>query len=212
MSHNLQKRKHNPSGSSTAKKQKATKPTPSPDVQLLTRIITKTEQPLLQRTLLASITSASQPDLDALKRIFGPLVASAQTPLHCVRCHKSYLENENNHRSCVIEHHDTEYVADCPTSSDDDEYDSDNDYNWGHPRGQLMKFTCCGERVREKDENKAGPCIQMKHTTDPKEVEYYVQPSERKQTERQFKKWEATNPNVVTCEDEGCSWRAKLQS
>ncbi|KAG8722682.1 hypothetical protein FRC09_005861, partial [Ceratobasidium sp. 395] len=61
-----------PSGSSNVKKQKP-RTELSPDAKLLIRIFQKTEQPDLQRVLFSSIANASQSDLDAMKRMLGPL-------------------------------------------------------------------------------------------------------------------------------------------
>ncbi|KAG8742082.1 hypothetical protein FRC10_002018 [Ceratobasidium sp. 414] len=188
----------------------------SPDAALLTRIIKNTGQPILQQTLLSSVTRASPSDLDVLKRMLGPLVTAALNPLHCVRCHKSYVEQENNYRSCEIPHVEPEDV-DSEPSSDDYDYESDEDGYYGDSdrKGGMMKFPCCGERFREADEDKQmkEPCVSKKHTTNPKEVEYYVGPvglpPEQKNGPidfgRRYKRYEGQNTNVITCQEAGCA-------
>ncbi|QRV85226.1 hypothetical protein RhiJN_27333 [Ceratobasidium sp. AG-Ba] len=205
------KRKSNSSGlsGSLKPKKKKSEAALSPDARILARILKKTESTVIQNTLLSSISTASPAHLDALKQLLGPLVTSALNPLHCVRCHKSYFENENNYTSCVIPHYDSEYAANFNSSSDDYDEHSSDDYNWGHPDGERMKFVCCGETFREKEGEEAQlPCIREKHTTDPKQVDYYVDPFAREQSDRKFRKYEALNPNVVTCEEEGCLSKA----
>ncbi|KAG9119447.1 hypothetical protein FRC07_005527, partial [Ceratobasidium sp. 392] len=171
------------SGSSKIKKQKS-QPTLSSDGRLLTRIVSKTQTTTLQQTLLSSITTAPPSDLEALKRILGPLVTSALNPLHCVRCHKSYVEQENNYRSCEIPHLEPDYVDSEPSSDDlDFETDEDDCYGSRRDKGESMKYPCCGERFRERyfggvDNGEGRACVSTKHTTNPKEVEYYVGPVE----------------------------------
>ncbi|KAG8731196.1 hypothetical protein FRC10_001972 [Ceratobasidium sp. 414] len=114
-----------PSGSSSVKKQKI-HAKHSPDAQLLTRIVKKTELPILQQTLLSSIPTISPSDLDSLKRILEPLVTAARNPLHCVLCHKSYVEQENTWNSCKIPHL-AAWGTDSEPSSDDYDYESDSD-------------------------------------------------------------------------------------
>ncbi|KAG8686937.1 hypothetical protein FRC08_012253 [Ceratobasidium sp. 394] len=214
MPSHIKKRKTSAAGPSGSSKK--TQPTLSPEAELLTRIIKKTEQPILQQTLISSIARASPPDLDAFKRILGPLVTAALNPLHCVRCHKSYVEQENNYRSCEIPHDEPEDVDSEPSSDDYDYEDDDDDYyGYGNRKGGMMKFPCCGERFREADEDKRmqEPCVSKKHTTNPKEVEYYVGPVEFPPKPkngpidfgRRYKRYEGQNPHVITCQEAGCA-------
>ncbi|KAG8779995.1 hypothetical protein FRC12_023595 [Ceratobasidium sp. 428] len=208
-----------PSGSSNVKKQKPYAELP-PDAKLLIRIFQKTEQPVLQRVLFSSIANASQSDLDAMKRMLGPLVTSALNPLHCVRCHKPYLQQENKYGACKIPHLEPDYEdEDYERSSDGFDYESDGSDEWGYrpggPRGQLMKFPCCGWRFREsmgeEADDRKEACVSEWHTTDPREVEYYVDPAESASKDKNSatrptkKRSKYQNTGVVTCQQAGCA-------
>ena len=87
-------------------------------------------------------------DLDVLTRFFAKLYRPPT--LHCVRCHQSYVEVENDDRSCVIDEHDPDNV-DFVQGTGWDKYDT--------------VWRCCERRTEgyegsEPDE----PCFEGRHT------------------------------------------------
>ncbi|KAG8752382.1 hypothetical protein FRC12_011999 [Ceratobasidium sp. 428] len=64
----------------------------SKDAQLLTRIVTKAGEEDFRQTLVSSIATAAPSQLEALKVLLDPLFTATLNPLHCVRCHKPYVE------------------------------------------------------------------------------------------------------------------------
>ncbi|QRV99317.1 hypothetical protein RhiJN_27336 [Ceratobasidium sp. AG-Ba] len=96
----------------------------SSDAELLTWVIQETNHSAVRSSLLSSIPTASPSDLEVLKRLLEPLVASALNPLHCVRCHQPYVERENRDWSCTIPHLEADYDMDA----------SDDYFSYGHPR------------------------------------------------------------------------------
>jgi hypothetical protein len=180
------------------------------DVQLLTRIISKAGELELRQTLASSLATAASADVDALKRLLGPLVSATLNPLHCVRCHKSYVEQENTYRSCEIAHEEPDYLDDSGSSdypcSEPDSEDSRGDSH------EMMRYPCCGERIREDEaDRRRAPCVSTKHTTDPRHVEYYVGevvlPPKREghlELNRHWDKYRGQNPKVITCQQKGC--------
>ncbi|KAG8768273.1 hypothetical protein FRC12_005681 [Ceratobasidium sp. 428] len=222
MEQNDKKRKphpEGPSGSSNVKKQKP-RTELSPDAKLLIRIFQKTEQPILHHVLFSSIATASQADLNAIKRLLGPLVTAALNPLHCVRCHKPFLQQENSSLACKIPHLEPENEdSDYSYSSDGFNYQSDGSDEWGYrlggPRGQLMKFPCCGWRFRERRheeaEERKEACVEEWHTADPSQVKYYIDPAESSTskdkniaTHPTKKRSKYQNTGVITCQQAGC--------
>ncbi|KAG9079961.1 hypothetical protein FRC06_007248, partial [Ceratobasidium sp. 370] len=164
-----------PSGSSRAKQQKPL-PNLSADAKLLLRVVIKCEESALRRTLASSITTASPSDLQAVKRLLGPLVASTQNPLHCVRCHASYVEQENKLGACKILHEEPDCLGD-DASDDYPVSEDDSEDSRGREMYDMMRYPCCGERFREDRPDMAEEfCVYDKHTTDPKRVEYFIDP------------------------------------
>ncbi|KAG8783741.1 hypothetical protein FRC12_019399 [Ceratobasidium sp. 428] len=183
----------------------------STDAQLLTRIVTKAGEEDLRQTLVSSIATAAPSQLEALKVLLDPLVTATLNPLHCVRCHKPYVEQENTWRSCNIPHEQAIML-------DDD--DKSSDYPCSEPSAydeygkwyELMQYPCCGERIRETKVDdqeelpvpKREPCVSTKHTSDPGQVEYYVgevelPPKKKYDYRYHWSKYRGQNPNVVPC-------------
>ncbi|KAG8742092.1 hypothetical protein FRC10_002028 [Ceratobasidium sp. 414] len=209
------KRKANPapaaaSGSSRAKLQK-TLSNLSPDAKQLLKIVTKSEEPALRMALSRSLLSATPSDLVAYKKFLGSLVTAAQTPLHCVRCHASYVEHENNSGSCKIPHDEPEYIGDDVSDdyplSDLESCDSRGDHQ------PLVRYPCCGQRMREDEADYNGEmCVEIWHTTDPKKVEYFIDPNAGPKKNKKkvnhsldyYSRYKNKNPHVVTCKEKRC--------
>ncbi|KAG8698784.1 hypothetical protein FRC08_005700 [Ceratobasidium sp. 394] len=172
----------------------------------------KSEETPLRVELAKSILTATPSDIVAYKKFLGSLVPASQAPLHCVRCHESYVEYENNSRSCKILHDNWEYLGDDASEdylcSDLESCDSE-----GEPQ-PLVRYLCCGQRMREDqaDYNRE-MCIQEKHTTDPTKVDYFVDPDagpkkKKKKVEYSldyYSRYKNKNPLVVTCKEKKCS-------
>ncbi|KAG9077356.1 hypothetical protein FRC06_008962 [Ceratobasidium sp. 370] len=210
------KRKANPTPPAASRSSRTKLQNPisdlSPDAKQLFQIVTKSHEPALRLALSRSILSATPSDLVAYKKFLGSLVTAAQNPLHCVRCHASYVEHENNTRSCKIPHDEPEYIGDDVSddylNSDPESCDSRGDEQ------PLVRYPCCGRRMGEDDADyNREMCIGLMHTTDPTRVDYYIDPnstSEKKKKQkieyywRDYYKYTNTNPHVVTCKEKKC--------
>ncbi|KAG6919780.1 hypothetical protein DXG01_001619 [Tephrocybe rancida] len=83
--------------------------------------------------------------------------------LHCVRCHKSYFDIENNDRSCLVAH-------------DDESAEVERVSSKAKGKGTLYEtlWGCCGKTV-EGDGDMGPPdgwCYEGKHTTDNKRARF----------------------------------------
>ncbi|KAG8700742.1 hypothetical protein FRC09_005782 [Ceratobasidium sp. 395] len=208
------KRKANPSsnapGPSTTKKQKATPGDPisalSPDAKRLLQTVLKTQETALRRALATSIMAATPSDLVAYQKLLGSLTTSNQTPLHCVRCHASYLAQENNTGACRIPHDEPEYLG--GDASDDYPCSDDGRENLE----SMMKYPCCGERFCEDDmDGGDGFCVEAPHTIDPKKVEYFIKPTAASKKKHNacprpgyYDRYKNKNSGVVTCKQKKC--------
>ncbi|KAG8716822.1 hypothetical protein FRC09_015153 [Ceratobasidium sp. 395] len=204
------KRKAEPSSDTvaapTAKKQKPTpkipKPTISPDAQFLLDAILKTEEKALRQGLAKLIMEASPTRLSAYKELLGPFATSVRTPLHCVRCHASYIELENNTKACGVPHKK-------PVRFDIgvDDLSSDGEDARNADLNQMMVVRCCGIRFHDdmllEPDFKEWKCIQGRHTTNPEEVKYFIKPS-KKGKQRDYNIRSGDHPNIVTCKEKKC--------
>ncbi|KAG8731197.1 hypothetical protein FRC10_001973, partial [Ceratobasidium sp. 414] len=148
----------------------------------------------------------------AAKRLLGPLVASTQNPLHCVRCHASYVEQENKRGACKIPHEEPDYIGD-DASDDYPVSEDDSEDSRGREMYEMMRYPCCGERFREDRPGMAEEfCVHDKHTTDPRKVEYFIDPKaiskgKKKKVEYSldhYTRWKNKNPNVIICKVKKC--------
>ncbi|KAF8605086.1 hypothetical protein BDV93DRAFT_72764 [Ceratobasidium sp. AG-I] len=140
------------------------------------------------QTFLASLESATPEQARIVSSLLRPFLLSFAEPLHCVRCHKDYVEAENSNEACEIKHMGTEEV-------DDEDDEDDEDYGVRRvPYGmgiQKMRYICCDEEFEYGEEDKNEICCTERHTTNTDEVEYTL--------EGEFEdNW------VVTCEESGC--------
>ncbi|KAG8768274.1 hypothetical protein FRC12_005682 [Ceratobasidium sp. 428] len=199
---------HAPSGPSRVKQQKK-HPKLSADAELLLRLVDRSREQTLRRVLTSSITNASPEELRVARKLFGPLVSAAENPVHCVRCHESFIPHENNTGACKIPHLEPEWAGDggyndCdyPLSDDDEELTDMYDF---------MRYPCCGEQYREDHPDMVDEfCIRWSHTMDPNEVEYYVDPKTKGKGKKkpayafQYQRFTDKNPNVITCKQKKC--------
>ncbi|KAG9120695.1 hypothetical protein FRC07_003702 [Ceratobasidium sp. 392] len=191
---------------SAAKKQKSIpkipRPILSPDAQFLLDAVLKSEEKALRQALAKSITDASPAHLVAYKELLGSFATSVRTPLHCVRCHASYIELENNARACGVPHKKQVYF-----DIEVDDLSSDGEDARNADLSQMMVFRCCGTRFHEdmcsERDFKEWKCIQGRHTTNPEEVKYFVKPS-KKGKQRDYYSRSGDHPNVVTCKEKKC--------
>lgn len=115
--------------------------------------------------------------------ILGPLFKVASTPLHCVRCHKTYIESGNHDDACVIRcHGEGEYIR---------QY---HDLTYGY-----FKSPCCGKIFTET--NHRDICLTDWHTTDPTEVEYCEGTEEDEEEGLDVE----GSRMIVTCRLQGCN-------
>ncbi|KAG8687068.1 hypothetical protein FRC08_012168 [Ceratobasidium sp. 394] len=125
----------------------------SPEAKRLLQIVNKSEETALRVAISKAILTATPSDLVVYNKLLGSLVtastptSTSQTPLHCVRCHTSYLQHENNSRACKIPHEEPECLGE---DASDDYPVSDPGYD---PRSgrELMKYPCCGQRMLEDE-------------------------------------------------------------
>ncbi|KAI0941399.1 hypothetical protein AcV7_002988 [Taiwanofungus camphoratus] len=141
---------------------------PEPTIESLTSHITAVPAKLLHTYVLAHIPHAPEPILSSLASFFAELAPPPR--LHCVRCHKDYVEIENSDRSCLVPHDDdsaeVERVGRAAKRGDRLAGDPGTTYEtlWG----------CCG-KTTEGDGDQGPPdgwCYEGKHTTDIKRARF----------------------------------------
>ncbi|KAF8598069.1 hypothetical protein BDV93DRAFT_526962 [Ceratobasidium sp. AG-I] len=164
------------------KKRKLNQVLPAPssgheDKKQLRALFKQGDESTIMAVLAASLDTASAEELRVLGGLLGDALNSFEPKLHCVRCHESYLESENNRAACKILYSDPEGVA-------QDRYDE----LW-------QGFDCCGEDFDENNEF----CTVDRHTVREEVVAYYGDEGVDEDNEH-F----AMNENVVRCEDKGC--------
>jgi hypothetical protein len=131
----------------------------------------------LQIALLKALPGMTAAQFKTLSEILSPLAAATSVPKHCVRCHESFYENENNPKACAIRHNDD---AD---GGERDDYDVDVVY---------LTLTCCDMEFELDEGEPEGFCYETTHTANPDEVEYYDEFDGE------------GNKHVVTCKQKGC--------
>ncbi|KAI0775884.1 hypothetical protein BD413DRAFT_469564 [Trametes elegans] len=140
---------------------------PEPTVDSLTAHIARIPPKILHAYVLARIPSAPEAALAPLAAFFAELAPPPK--LHCVRCHKDFVEVENDDRSCLVPHDDesaevervgtTKRANRAPGTAG-----ATFETLWG----------CCGKIV-EGDGDQGPPdgwCYEGKHTTDIKRARF----------------------------------------
>jgi hypothetical protein len=76
----------------------------TPDPETLSTLLKAVPAKTLHAYTLSHLSNAEPPVLAALSSFYSTLTPPPR--LHCVRCHKDYVEVENDDRSCVLPHDD----------------------------------------------------------------------------------------------------------
>lgn len=135
----------------------AIRPLLEPTPEALTALVSAIPAQILHTYTLAQIPAAPQPVRDALAAFFATLTPPPR--LHCVRCHKDYVEVENGDRSCLVPHDDeSAEVERVGRSGHERRTNEGTEYEtlWG----------CCG-KTTEGDGSQGPPdgwCYEGKHT------------------------------------------------
>lgn len=133
------------------------RPPLEPTPESLTALITSVPAKILHEYTLAQLPAAEQPVLEALTSFLATLTPPPR--LHCVRCHKDFVEVENDDRSCLVPH-------------DDESAEVERVGRSGHERRtkELTEYEtiwgCCG-KTTEGDGSQGPPdgwCYEGKHT------------------------------------------------
>ncbi|KAI0355341.1 hypothetical protein OH77DRAFT_1454530 [Trametes cingulata] len=140
---------------------------PEPTVASLTAHISSIPPKVLHAYVLARIPSQPEEALPTLAGFFAELAPPPK--LHCVRCHKDYVEVENDDRSCLVPHDDesaeVERVGAAKRANRvPGTVGATFETLWG----------CCGKIV-EGDGDQGPPdgwCYEGKHTTDIKRARF----------------------------------------
>ncbi|PCH40921.1 hypothetical protein WOLCODRAFT_88910 [Wolfiporia cocos MD-104 SS10] len=139
-----------------------------PTVDSLTTHIRSIPPKTLHAYVLAQLPKAPEPVLSALATFCAELTPPPR--LHCVRCHKDYVEIENDDRSCLVAHDDESAVVERVGRAAQ---------RGGRPAGEpgsIYETTwgCCG-KITEGDGDQGPPdgwCYEGKHTTDIKRARF----------------------------------------
>lgn len=143
------------------------------------KLIESTAPNQLQKALVAAVPNTSESQLKMLSEVLAPLAKTASVKKHCVRCHKTFLENQNHPKACTIEHAE----GDCERTRTGDD-------------AMTVTLYCCGLKYDSDDNPPTKFCIAAPHTIEPSEVEYYDEDEDGDSV---------GNENVVTCEENGCA-------
>ena len=133
------------------------RPPVEPTPESLTTLIASVPAKILHEYALAQLPAAEQPVLEALAVFLATL--TPPPTLHCVRCHKDFVEVENDDRSCLVPHDDeSAEVERVGRSGHERRTKEGTEYEtiWG----------CCG-KTTEGDGSQGPPdgwCYEGKHT------------------------------------------------
>ncbi|KAF8598066.1 hypothetical protein BDV93DRAFT_526960 [Ceratobasidium sp. AG-I] len=147
------------------------------DTKTIRALLKQADESTIVESLVESLEMASAEEVKILKGLLDGALDNFEPELHCVRCHESFLESENESDSCEITHSD-------PQGSAQDPYD---EYWQG--------FTCCGEDFDKKSKI----CVTDWHTVHEEDVVYYGDEGVDNDDE-----YYGQNENVVRCDEEGC--------
>ncbi|KAF8598241.1 hypothetical protein BDV93DRAFT_547500 [Ceratobasidium sp. AG-I] len=125
------------------------------DVKALRKLFEQSTPRAVINAITDSFETAAPEHLRGLREILSPLFKSASTPLHCVRCHKTYVQSGNHKNACVIECVDgADYIRE-----------------WYNGEDGYYKKDCC-ETIFTEVEGHDDICLPDWHTTDPMDVSY----------------------------------------
>ncbi|KAI1796039.1 hypothetical protein LXA43DRAFT_650035 [Ganoderma leucocontextum] len=140
---------------------------PEPTVESLTKHITAIPPKVLHAYLLARLANVPEATLPTLAALFAELAPPPR--LHCVRCHKDFVEVENDARSCLVPHDDESAEVERVGTAK----------RAGRVPGTVgatfeTLWGCCGKIV-EGDGDQGPPdgwCYEGMHTTDIKRARF----------------------------------------
>lgn len=150
---------------------------PEKERKMLQALLEQANGTTVVDALAGTVKTASLEELRILKRLLRGAFDSFEPKLHCVRCHKEYLDSESKHGDCEIPHSDLE-------GSMPDPYDE----LW-QGRG------CCGVEFEKEDTI----CISESHTVHQDDVAFYG--DEGLEEDEEFY---GMNENVKPCQELGC--------
>ena len=163
------------------------------DISLLRRVFNQSHTPNLIRTLNKSLDTVTPEEIQTLRHLLEPLVTAETSPLHCVRCHETYLESRNHKKACVVAHEELEY-----------------DHK-GYKGVMIYKAPCCSSEYEYRLSRPFPPCYVASHTTNPSEVRYYVgsdnSEDEDERDDNEDDEPYPRNKNVRTCAKKQCGTR-----
>ncbi|EJF62271.1 hypothetical protein DICSQDRAFT_169303 [Dichomitus squalens LYAD-421 SS1] len=140
---------------------------PEPTVESLTTHIAAIPPKVLHAYVLARIPNVPEDTLPTLAALFAELAPPPK--VHCVRCHKDYVEVENDDRSCLVPHDDESAEVERVGTA----------RRAGRVPGTVgatfeTLWGCCG-KVVEGDGDQGPPdgwCYEGMHTTDIKRARF----------------------------------------
>ncbi|KAI0832785.1 hypothetical protein BC628DRAFT_1415032 [Trametes gibbosa] len=140
---------------------------PEPTIPSLTAHISSIPPKILHAYVLARIPAQAEETLPTLAAFFAELAPPPK--LHCVRCHKDFVEVENDDRSCLVPHDDESAEVERVGAAK----------RQGRVPGAVgatfeTLWGCCGKIV-EGDGDQGPPdgwCYEGKHTTDIKRARF----------------------------------------
>ncbi|KAH8096656.1 hypothetical protein BXZ70DRAFT_945552 [Cristinia sonorae] len=142
-------------------------PLPTPTPESLSALISSVPAKILYVYTLSRIPDASEDTIKTLAAFFDTLAPPPK--LHCLRCHKDFVEVENDDRSCLVPHDDDSaevervgrgVALEARRTAAGTEYET----LWG----------CCG-KITEGNGDQGPPdgfCYEGKHTTDVKRARF----------------------------------------
>ncbi|KAI0638536.1 hypothetical protein C8Q77DRAFT_1047745 [Trametes polyzona] len=140
---------------------------PEPTVASLTTHLSSIPPKVLHAYVLSRIAAQPEETLPTLAAFFSELAPPPR--LHCVRCHKDFVEVENDDRSCLVPHDDESAEVERVGAAK----------RTGRVPGAVgatfeTLWGCCGKIV-EGDGDQGPPdgwCYEGKHTTDIKRARF----------------------------------------
>lgn len=136
---------------------------PEATVASLTGLLASIPPKIFHAYTMSKLPSASEPTLATLAAFYTELTPPPR--LHCVRCHKDYVEVENDDRCCLVPHDDESAEVErigMSKSSGRSAVGTTFQTLWG----------CCGKIV-EGDGDQGPPdgwCYEGKHTVGDRQI------------------------------------------
>ncbi|KAH8118809.1 hypothetical protein DFH11DRAFT_1502956 [Phellopilus nigrolimitatus] len=173
---------------------------PPTDPSELSSLIKKVPPKTLHSYVLTHIANASPQEIASLIEFFASLTPPPK--LHCVRCHKDFVEVENTDRSCLVPHDD---------ESAEVEYVGSSKSKVAGVAGTTYEtlWGCCN-KVVEGDGDQGPPdgwCYEGSHTIDVKRARFRADSTAQNDKLTSCARLRCFNPDAVS-EGRGRSQRA----